>query len=58
VFSRDAILSGSFDKYAESGKRKRGTSEVDDAFLAEIERWRELLANSCDATLSPTCGCD
>ena len=46
VFSREAVLKGSFDKYAESSKKKRGTAEVDDAFLAEIERWRELLARN------------
>lgn len=44
VFSKDAILKGSFDKYAESNKGKRGTAEVDSAFLAEIESWREMLA--------------
>jgi hypothetical protein len=46
IFSREAVLKGSFDKYAESSKKKRGTAEVDDAFLAEIERWRELLARN------------
>jgi len=46
IFSREAILKGSFDKYAESTKGKRGTTEVDDAFLAEIERFRELLARN------------
>ncbi len=46
VFSRDAVLKGSFDKYAESTKRKRGTAEVDDAFLAEIEQWRDMLARN------------
>jgi len=44
TFSRDAILKGSFDRYAQATKGKRGTSEVDDAFLAEIEAWREALA--------------
>lgn len=44
VFSRDAILKGAFDKYAEDTKSKKGTSEVDSEFLKEIERWRELLA--------------
>lgn len=43
VFSRDAILKGAFDKYAES-KKKRGTTEVDDAFLDTIRGWRESLA--------------
>ncbi|MFQ5490591.1 MAG: Eco57I restriction-modification methylase domain-containing protein, partial [Phycisphaerae bacterium] len=46
IFSRDAILKGSFDKFAESNKRKRGTAEVDAAFLAEIEEWRMLLARN------------
>jgi type I restriction-modification system DNA methylase subunit len=46
IFSRDAILKGSFDKYIESNKIKKGTTEVDAAFLQEIERWRELLARN------------
>jgi hypothetical protein len=46
IFSRDAILKGSFDKYADSAKKKKGTAEVDTAFLEEIERWRELLARN------------
>ena len=46
VFSREAILKGSFDKYATDNKRKRGTAEVDDAFLEEIERWRTELARN------------
>jgi predicted type IV restriction endonuclease len=46
IFSKDAILKGSFDKYAESNKTKRGTAEVDSAFLAEIESWREMLAKN------------
>ena len=48
IFSKDAILRGSFDKYAEIIKGKKGTVEVDDAFLAEIERWRELLAKNIE----------
>ena len=44
IFSRDAVLKGSFDKYVESTKVKKGTAEVDDAFLREIESWREMLA--------------
>jgi very-short-patch-repair endonuclease len=44
VFSKDAVLKGSFDKYAETNKAKRGTAEVDDAFLHEIEEWRTALA--------------
>lgn len=44
VFSKDAVLKGSFDKYASTQKGKRGTAEVDDDFLDEIEDWREELA--------------
>jgi predicted type IV restriction endonuclease len=46
VFSQTAILKGSFDKYVESKKSKKGTAEVDAAFLLEIERWRDLLARN------------
>ncbi len=46
IFAREEILRGSFDKYAESTKRKRGTAEVDSAFLKEIENWRNLLARN------------
>jgi type I restriction-modification system DNA methylase subunit/fido (protein-threonine AMPylation protein) len=43
VFSKEAVLKGSFDKYAVS-ERKRGTTTVDTEFLAEIEDWRSQLA--------------
>ena len=46
VFSRDAILKGAFDKYAESTSGRRGTAEVDDAFLRDIESWRDSLAHN------------
>jgi hypothetical protein len=46
IFAKDAILKGSFDQYADSHRAKRGTTEVDAAFLEEIERWRELLARN------------
>ena len=46
VFSREAILRGAFDKYAEAKGGKRGTAEVDAAFLGEIERWRDGLAHT------------
>ena len=46
VFSREAVLSGSFQQYAEASKGKRGTSEVDAEFLKDIERWREVLARN------------
>jgi len=44
IFARESILKGSFDKFAASAKRKRGTSPVDDEFLKEIESWRDSLA--------------
>jgi len=46
VFSREAVLKGSFDRYAESKKKKRGTAEVDEEFLKEIEGWRDALARN------------
>lgn len=46
IFAREAVYKGSFDKYAESSKVKRGTETVDAAFLEEIERWRDLLARN------------
>lgn len=46
IFSRDAVLKGSFDKYAETSRLKKGTATVDDAFLTEIEDWRDLLARN------------
>ena len=44
IFSKNAVLKGSFDKYAADKKSKRGTAEVDAAFLEEIAGWREILA--------------
>ncbi|MDP2982158.1 MAG: type I restriction enzyme HsdR N-terminal domain-containing protein, partial [Candidatus Latescibacter sp.] len=46
IFSREAVLKGSFDKYAETSRGKKGTSEVDVAFLKEIESWRDVLART------------
>ena len=46
VFGRDAVVDGAFDAYAELKKAKRGTEEVDQAFLREIESWREALAKN------------
>jgi len=46
VFSKEAVLKGSFDRFIESARGKRGTSEVDSEFLKEIERWREILAKN------------
>ena len=46
IFSREAVLKGSFDRFAEGAKGRRGTAGVDDAFLEEIERWRDALARN------------
>ena len=46
IFSKESIMRGSFDKFVTTGKRKRGTSEVDSEFLTEIEDWRENLARN------------
>ena len=46
IFSREEVLKGSFDRYVESTRAKRGTAEVDAAFLREIEAWRDLLARN------------
>src|SRR5258708_13134563 len=46
VFAREAILKGSFDKYAEANKGERGTATVDAASLQAIETCRELLAKN------------
>ncbi len=45
LFGKEAVLQGSFDRYAES-KRIRGTAPVDKEFLKEIECWRDLLARN------------
>jgi len=46
IFSREAIYRGAFDRFVKTNTHKRGTAEVDDAFLQEIERWRTLLARN------------
>ena len=46
LFSPEAIRQGALDKYVASKKIKKGTAEVDDAFLGEIESWRTSLARN------------
>jgi len=46
TFSKNAILKGSFDKYIEENKNKKGTSEVDAEILALVEEWRVELAKN------------
>ena len=48
IFSPDAVQKGSLTRYAEglNASRRKGTADVDDAFLQEIERWRDMLAKN------------
>jgi len=46
IFSREAVIQGAFDRFAENRKGKKGTAEVDNVFLEEIEHWREILAKN------------
>ncbi len=46
VFSKECVWKGSFDRFIESSKGKRGTAEVDNEFLKEIESWREQIAKN------------
>jgi hypothetical protein len=46
LFSPEAIQKGAFDQFAASAKGKKGTAAVDDAFLGDIEAWRDLLAHN------------
>lgn len=46
IFSRVAVLSGSFDHYAETATKHRGTETVDAALLKDIDEWRRSLATN------------
>ena len=46
MFSPEAIRKGQLDKFVSSKKVKKGTAEVDAAFLVEIESWRDVLARN------------
>jgi len=46
LFSPEAIRHGDLDKFIASKRVKKGTAAVDQAFLQEIESWRELLARN------------
>jgi adenine-specific DNA-methyltransferase len=46
TFSKPSILKGSFDKYIEDNKNKKGTSEVDAELLNLVEGWRVELAKN------------
>ena len=46
LFSPEAIRRGALDKFVASKRVKKGTAEVDSAFLDEIESWRIALARN------------
>lgn len=46
IISKKAVRQGSFDKFAEAEEKKRGTQQVDDEFLNEIEKWRDEIARN------------
>jgi type I restriction-modification system DNA methylase subunit/predicted type IV restriction endonuclease len=46
LISPEAIRRGALERFLASKKVKKGTAEVDAAFLAEIETWRDLLARN------------
>ncbi|ATO13236.1 restriction endonuclease subunit M [Micromonospora sp. WMMA2032] len=46
LLSKTAVYQGSLDRYGAASPRRRGTAEVDDAFLLQLEDWRAKLARS------------
>jgi len=46
TFGYEAVRGGSIEKFAEETKDKRGHTDVDDAFLKDIENFRYLLAKN------------
>jgi len=46
IFSKESVLKGSFEKWIKSNKEIKGTTEVDNEFLKEIEKWRDSLAKN------------
>lgn len=46
TFSREKVLKGSFDQFAQSDKQKKGTATVDFEFLNSLDTWRTYLANN------------
>ncbi len=46
TFSKEKVLKGSFDKFVQSDKQKKGTSTVDREFLTSLDTWRTILANN------------
>jgi len=46
TFAKERILKGSFDKYIQSDKNKKGTTTVDRDFLDSLDNWRVGLAKN------------
>ncbi|HLP36577.1 Eco57I restriction-modification methylase domain-containing protein [Lacibacter sp.] len=46
TFSKERVLKGSFDKFIQSDKHKKGTTTVDHEFLQSLDTWRTFLANN------------
>ncbi|AEF84892.1 conserved hypothetical protein [Treponema primitia ZAS-2] len=46
TFSKNAILKGSFDRYVEENKNKKGTTPIDEDLLFFVEDWRIELAKN------------
>ena len=46
IFSKERVLKGSFDKYIQSDKNKKGTTTVDHDFLQSLDKWRIELAKN------------
>ncbi len=46
TFSPDGIRTGKFDQFAGTKKGHKGTAQVDEEFLQELEAWREHLAHN------------
>lgn len=46
TFSKEKVLKGSFDKFIQSDKQKKGTTTVDYEFLNSLDTWRTYLANN------------
>ena len=44
TFSKEQVRKGSFDKFIQSDKHKKGTTSVDKEFLESLDRWRTYLA--------------
>lgn len=46
LFSKKAVWKGAHDIYGKDTKQRKGTIAVDDDFVKEIDRWRDLLARN------------